>query len=180
MKPILPLVLATLAGLVCTPRAVAQSPIAKLGASSISVVQSSGEVRIPIHVSADPVDAFFGTSVQWQAVNGTATYGRDYTDNLGWIKFETGDRQKHIVIPIPVTPPIVGTRTFSVSLQNGDRYTLGTPSTVVITIRSKPAKGPKIAAKVRNLPGYKSQVTITATDADGKSTKKKVTVRGRK
>jgi hypothetical protein len=151
-------------------------PSASFGTSAITVSQSSGEVRIPVKVSGPPLSDFFGTTVYTTAVQGTATWPRDFDSIYGSVKFVSGETSKFLIIGLPATSTFTGTRTFTVRLDSRYDYNIGSPSTVTITIKGSAVVEkvpPVITTTTKKLSGGRIQVKITARDSNGlKSTKK--------
>lgn len=109
-------------------------PVAKLDVTDVVVSQSAGEVRIPVSVSGPPLSDFFGTTVQWKATQGTATWPRDFNELTGSLKFHPGETAKEIIIGLPIAPAFKGDRVFSVRIETYQDYNVGTPSVAAITI----------------------------------------------
>ena len=154
-------------------------PTISFGSASITVDQSSGEVTIPVVVSGPPLSDFFGTSVQTKSADGTAAWPTDYDSSYGYLKFYSGETSKNLIIGLPTSPVFSGTRTFSVRLENGSDYNVGSPSTVTITITGQTVtvRAPVIETSTKYLSGRRVQVQITATDHLGKQTIKKLIIK---
>lgn len=153
-------------------------PTASFGTSAITVSQSAGEVRIPVKVSGPPLKDFFGTTVSMKVVQGTATWPRDVDALHGSLNFRTGETTKTLILGLPSTPAFIGSRTFTVRLENGSDYNVGTPSTVTVTINGAFAEPPPvIKTTTQKLSGGRVRVKITATDFKGRKTTKSVTVK---
>lgn len=110
------------------------TPIANFGAASITVAQSSGEARIPVNINGPPLRDFFGTRVSMRSVDGTATWPESYDSIYHSLQFSTPERTKTLVIGIPAAPAFEGTRMFSVRMDSGSSYDIGSPSSISVNI----------------------------------------------
>ena len=119
------------------------APAAYFEQSQITVAQSSGEVRIPVQVSGPPLKDFFGTRVEFSAVDGTARRTRDF-DTPGSLIFYAGQNSQILIIGVNTGPAFLGTRTFTVSLRNSANYVIGSPSTITVGIIGSIVPAPEI------------------------------------
>ena len=71
---------------------------------------------------------------QCNQVTGLASARCDYETTLGTLRFAAGETSKQILIPIIDDSYAEGTETFSITLSNPTGITLGSPSTVTVTI----------------------------------------------
>ena len=96
----------------------------------------SQSARIVVIAAARVAGSTGAVTVNYSTSNGSASAGADYTMSSGTLNWKDGDTaNKTLSIPIADSNPFVGTKTFSVdlSLPSGSA-TLGTPSTVTVTI----------------------------------------------
>ena len=96
----------------------------------------SQSARIVVIAAARVAGSTGAVTVNYNTSNGSASAGADYTMSSGTLSWKDSDTaNKTLSIPIADSNPFVGTKTFSVdlSLPSGSA-TLGTPSTVTVTI----------------------------------------------
>jgi len=93
-------------------------------------------------------------TVNYNTSNGSASAGADYTLSSGTLSWKDGDTaNKTLSIPIADSNPFVGTKTFNVDLSMpSGTATLGTPSTVTVTIAGAGTSPPVATAPVPPTP----------------------------
>jgi hypothetical protein len=97
------------------------SGVAEGGLATLTVVRSGGTAG--------------DVTVQWTTVDGTArTTAGDYTDAGATLTFAAGETTKQITVQTLADSVVEGDETFHVRLQNPVGLTLGTSSTVTVTI----------------------------------------------
>jgi hypothetical protein len=74
----------------------ALAPAARFGVNDMSVAESAGAVTLTV----DRTIALGATSVNYEAVSGTATKGEDFSATTGTIAFAQGQRTATVAIPI--------------------------------------------------------------------------------
>ena len=87
-----------------------------------------------MNVSGPPISDFFGTFVSFTSVGGTATWPDNFDTVYSSLKFYEGEITKTLVIGIVSEPPFEGTKSFTVRLDTGTAYNIGSPSTITIKI----------------------------------------------
>lgn len=108
-------------------------------------------------------------TVNYTTADGTAKAGPDYATVAGTLRFESGETQKTIVIPLTNDSFAEGSETFSATL-SGPSFgaSLGSPSTTVITINDDDGEGSTVqfnptAYTANETTGSSSTVTLSIT-----------------
>ncbi len=102
--------------------------------SDTTAIRNGGVAYIPVSVSGTREKPF---SVSWEAMDGTARFGTDFTLASGTVKWaSTTEGKKWIVIPLVATPLTGETRQFTLRLTSGSSANLAT-SEAVITIEER-------------------------------------------
>jgi hypothetical protein len=93
-------------------------------------------------------------TVNYDTSNGSASAGADYTLSSGTLSWKDGDTaNKTLAIPISDSIPFVGTKTFNIDLSTpSGSATLGTPSTVTVTIAGSGTNPPAATPPVPPTP----------------------------
>ncbi len=112
---------------------VTQPQTVQFNASALNVPESGSGVNVIVNRTGGSVGA---ATVDYATVDGTATQKGDYTIKLGTLKFADGETSKIIPVPIINDAYVEGDETFTVTLSNptGTGVSLGSPSTVTVTI----------------------------------------------
>jgi len=109
------------------------APTVALASSSTSVGESDGSVILEVELS---VATTAEVTVNYTTADGTATAAADYTATSGMLTIPAGQTNAMITTSILDDPDVEDDEDFTVSLSNPQGATLGTPSTVTITILS--------------------------------------------
>ena len=97
------------------------------------VSERNGRVQIPVSVSGTRTSAF---RVMWRAMDGTATFGEDYTLSGGEIEWSgTSQGTKYISIPVPNDGVEEESETFVVELAGAQGANLGATTRCTVLIR---------------------------------------------
>jgi len=114
----------------------------QFSAATYSTAESIGSLPITVTRTGSASGAFtvdYATSDgaglnQCSQVTGQASARCDYETTLGTLRFAAGDTSKQILVPIIDDSYAEGTENFSITLSNPTGITLGSPSTVTVTI----------------------------------------------
>jgi Calx-beta domain len=114
----------------------------------------SQSARIVVIAATRVAGSAGAVTVNYNMSNGSASAGADYTMSSGTLSWKDGDTaNKTVSIPIADSNPFVGTKTFNVDLSMpSGTATLGTPSTVTVTIAGAGASPPAATAPVPPTP----------------------------
>ncbi|MBO4511751.1 MAG: hypothetical protein J5746_03190, partial [Victivallales bacterium] len=123
-------------GYVASRGLVISSTYPTLALNSVSVYEDCGTVYIPVTVSGSRNTSFY---VEWEASNGTATFGEDYNLASGKLTWNsTNDGTRYIAIPISAGHLVADEETFTVRLvASGGANINTTAKTVAIRRRAE-------------------------------------------
>ncbi len=104
--------------------------------SDTTAIRNGGVAYVPVTISGAREKPF---SVAWEAVDGTAKFGEDFTLAGGTVKWSgTSEGKKWIVIPLVATNMTGETRSFTLRLKSGSSANIATGE-AVITIEEREA-----------------------------------------
>jgi poly(3-hydroxybutyrate) depolymerase len=104
----------------------------QFGATSYTVAESAGAVTLTVQRTGDTTTA---VTVDYATVDGTATNGIKYSSVSGTLRYDAGDTNQVIMVPILDNGIVDGTKSFHVLLSNPTGgATLGTTTNATVAI----------------------------------------------
>ena len=118
-----------------TVAAAATEPVLTFGSATYSVTEGDHPdiVTVTVTVNADSAPTS-DLTVSLSSGGGTATVREDYTAPPATFTFTSGNSSETIDVSIVTNDFLEGSETFTLTLQDGTGYTVGTPATTTVTI----------------------------------------------
>ncbi len=118
-----------------TVAAAATEPVLTFGSATYSVTEGDHPdiVTVTVTVNADSAPTS-DLTVSLSSGGGTATVRDDYTAPPATFTFTSGNSSETIDVSIVTNDFLEGSETFTLTLQDGTGYTVGTPATTTVTI----------------------------------------------
>ena len=132
-------------------------PELTFGSATYSVTEGDHPetVTVTVTVNADSAPTS-DLTVSLASANGTAVVTDDYTAPASTFTFTSGSSSETIDVSIVSNDFLEGSETFTLTLQDGTGYTVGTPATTTVTITDDDSVGVRL-----------SSATYTVAEGDG-------------
>ena len=137
--------------------AAAAVPELTFGSATYSVTEGdhpdTATVTVTVNADSAPTSDL---TVSLASANGTAVVREDYTAPASTFTFTSGNSSETIDVSIVSNDFLEGSETFTLTLQDGTGYTVGTPATTTVTITDEDNVGVRL-----------SSATYTVAEGDG-------------